>query len=80
MIISLILVTIMFDLGMICKEKLEAGPRVNCKATVSPTETIVKALKIKLKKGKDKKQRSKGNERKISYSLYQYIYHLTPLK
>ena len=35
---------------------------------MSPTETIVKALKIKLKKGKDKKQRRKGNKRKISFN------------
>ena len=39
------------------------GQRVNCKAIVSPTETIVKALKIKIKrKGQETEEKREQKE------------------
>ena len=55
------------------------GQRVNCKAIVSPTETIVKALKIKIKKERTRNRGEKGTKGKYHLTLYQYLYHLTSL-
>ena len=39
------------------------GQRINCKAIVSPTETIVKALKIKIKrKGQETEEKREQKE------------------
>ena len=49
------------------------GQRVNCKAIVSPTETIVKALKIKIKrKGQEieEKREQKENIIKLFINIF----------